>query len=57
MTEGKRVKLVQQDPLAYLELHPCSPHTQECQENKGQKERRVTLACLGNRDHRAVLEN
>lgn len=57
MTQVKRVKLVLQAPLDYLALHPCSHRTQECQESKGPKERRVILACLGNRDCRAIPEN
>lgn len=56
-TEVTRVKLAQQDPLAYLEQPPCSHHTRECQENRGQEERRATPACPANRDLRAVLEN
>lgn len=54
MIKVQRVKLVQQAPLGYLEVLPCSHHTQECLVNKGLKERRVTRVCLGNR---AVLEN
>lgn len=51
------MRLVQQVPLAYLEVHQCSHHTQECQESKGLKERKVILASLEPWDHRAILEN
>lgn len=53
----KRVRLVQQVPLAYLEVHQCSHHIQECQESKGPKEKKVTLVTLVPWDHRAILEN
>lgn len=51
------MRLVQQVPLAYLEVHQYSHHTQECQENKGPKEKRVILASLEPWDHRAILES
>lgn len=51
------MRLVQQALLAYLEVHQYSHHTQECQENKGPKEKRVILASLEPWDHRAILEN
>lgn len=48
MTEVKRVKLVQPVPLGYLELPPCSHHTQGCLVNEGLKERKATQECLEN---------
>lgn len=57
MPRVKRVRLVQQVLLAYLEVHQCSHRTLECQESKGQKEKRVTLVTLAPWDHRVVLEN
>lgn len=53
----KRVRLVLQAPLAYLEVHRCSHRTLGCQESKGQKEKRVTLVTLAPRDHRVDLAN